>query len=93
MTLCSGKHYFPAFSPAIGKFPVREITPHHIIKNFQETAKRGAPIVAAEVRHNVSSVFKLVAETLRAVSDPVWPVRKVIPANKTQHKYTLNVRN
>lgn len=85
MTLCSGKHYFPVFSPAIGKFPVREITPHHIIKNFQKTAKRGAPIVAAEARHTISSVFKLVVATLRAVSNPVGPVRKVIPANKTQH--------
>jgi len=29
--------------PAIGKLPVREITPHHILKILQETPKRGAP--------------------------------------------------
>ncbi|GAB3401925.1 hypothetical protein GCM10027361_02380 [Erwinia aphidicola] len=29
--------------PAIGKLPIREITPHHNLKIFQETAKRGAP--------------------------------------------------
>lgn len=28
--------------------------------------------------------------TLRADSDPVWPVRKALPANKTQHKQALN---
>ena len=27
--------------------------------------------------------------TLRADSDPVWPVRKALPANKTQHKTAL----
>lgn len=45
--------------PAIGKLPVREITPHHILKILQETAKRGAPSVAAEARRTISSVFEL----------------------------------
>ena len=76
--------------PAIGKLPVREITPHHILKILQETAKRGAPTVAAEARRTISSVFELAVATLRADSDPVWPVRKALPANKTQHKQALN---
>ena len=53
--------------PAIGKLPVREITPHHILKILQETAKRGAPTVAAEARRTISSVFELAVATLRAV--------------------------
>jgi len=76
--------------PATGKLPVREITPHHILKILQETAKRGAPTVAAEARRTISSVFELAVATLRADSDPVWPVRKALPANKTQHKQALN---
>lgn len=36
--------------PAIGKLPIREVTPHHILRILQETAKRGAPTVAAEAR-------------------------------------------
>ncbi|EMW0831995.1 tyrosine-type recombinase/integrase [Klebsiella aerogenes] len=76
--------------PAIGKLPVREITPHHILKILQETAKLGAPTVAAEARRTISSVFELAVATLRADSDPVWPVRKALPANKTQHKQALN---
>ena len=76
--------------PAIGKLPIRKITPHHILKILQETAKRGAPTVAAEARRTISSVFELAVATLRADSDPVWPVRKAIPANKTQHKQALN---
>ncbi|AUC40716.1 Putative prophage CPS-53 integrase [Dickeya solani] len=76
--------------PAIGKLPIREITPHHTLKILQETAKRGAPTVAAEARRTISSVFELAVATLRADSDPVWPVRKALPANKTQHKQALN---
>jgi hypothetical protein len=76
--------------PAIDKLPVREITPHHILKILQETAKRGAPTVAEEARRTVSSIFELAVATLRADSDPVWPVRKALAANKTQHKQTLN---
>ncbi|WP_238336435.1 tyrosine-type recombinase/integrase [Shewanella algae] len=71
--------------PAIGKLPVKEITPHHILSILQDTVKRGAPTVAAEARRTISSIFELAVATLRADSDPVWPVRKVLPANKTQH--------
>ena len=56
--------------PAIGKLPVRKVTPHHILNILnilnilQETAKRGAPTVAAEARRTVSSVFELAVATL-----------------------------
>lgn len=75
--------------PAIGKLPVKEITPHHILSILQNTAKRGAPTVAAEARRTISAIFELAVATLRADSDPVWPVRKALPANKTQHKPAL----
>lgn len=78
--------------PSIGKLPVREINSHHILKILQETAKRGAPTVAAEARRTISSVFELAVATLRADSDPVWSVRKALPANKTQHKQALNTK-
>ena len=72
--------------PAIGMLPVRKIAPYHILKTLQEIAKRGATAVAAEARRTVSSVFELAVATLRADSDPVWPARNALPANKTQHK-------
>lgn len=76
--------------PVIGKLPIREITSHHILKILQQTAKRGAPTVAAEARRTISSIFEWAVATLIAGSDPVWPVRKAIPANKTQHTQALN---
>lgn len=51
--------------PAIGKLPVREITPASHCKILQETAKRGAPTVAAEARRTISSVFELAVATAR----------------------------
>lgn len=36
--------------PAIGKLPIRAITPVHVLEILQSTVKRGAPTVAAEAR-------------------------------------------
>lgn len=76
--------------PAIGKLTVREITPHHILEILQETAKRGALTVAAEARQTISSIFQLAVAIHRTDNGPVWPVRKALPTNKTQHKQALN---
>lgn len=57
--------------PTIGKLPVKEMTPHHILSILQNTAKRGAPTVAAETRRTISSIFELAVATLRADSDQV----------------------
>ena len=74
---------------AIGQMPIRAVTPVHVLGILQHTVKRGAPTVAAEARRTMSAVFEYAVATLRADSDPVWPVRKALPANKTQHKTAL----
>ncbi|MCQ4260774.1 tyrosine-type recombinase/integrase [Stutzerimonas stutzeri] len=76
--------------PSIGYMPVRDVMPIHVLEILQKTAKRGAPSVAAEARRTMSAVFEFAVATLRAESDPVWPVRKALPANKTQHKPALS---
>jgi integrase len=75
--------------PSIGKLPIREITSAQVLSILQTTFKRGAPSVAAEARRTMSAVFEYAVATLRADSDPVWPVRKALPTNKTQHKTAL----
>lgn len=77
--------------PKIGAMPVRDVTPVHVLNILQDTVKRGAPSVAAEARRTMSAVFEFAVATLRAETDPVWPVRKAIPVNKTQHKTALTV--
>lgn len=75
--------------PSIGQIPIREITPAQILDILQKATKRGAPTVAAEAKRTMSGIFELAIATLRADNDPVWPVRKALPANKTQHKTAL----
>ena len=75
--------------PSIGTLPIREITSHHILKILQREVQRGAPTVAAEAKRTISSIFEFAVATLRADSDPVWAIRKALPANKTQHKKAL----
>lgn len=70
----------------IGQMPIRAVTRAHVLGILQHTVKRGAPTVAAEARRTMSVVFEYTVATLRADSDPVWPVRKALPANTTQHK-------
>ena len=76
--------------PKIGSLPVKSITPAHILDVLNTSAKKNGLTVAAEARRTMSGVFELAVSTLRAQSDPVYPVRKALPANKTQHKRPLD---
>lgn len=75
--------------PKIGSLPVRSVTPAHILDVLNTSAKKNGLTVAAEAKRTMSAVFELAVSTLRADFDPVYPVRKALPANKTQHKRPL----
>ena len=75
--------------PKIGALPVRQITPAHVLDVLQTSAKANGPAVAAEAQRTMSGIFDLAVATLRADTNPVYPVRKALPANKTQHKRPL----
>lgn len=76
--------------PKIGSLPIKSITPAHILDVLNTAAKKNGLTVAAEAKRTMSGVFELAVSTLRAESDPVYPVRKALPANKTQHKRSLD---
>ncbi|WP_141835479.1 tyrosine-type recombinase/integrase [Herbaspirillum sp. SJZ107] len=76
--------------PKIGALPVKSITPTHILDVLNNAAKKNGLTVAAEAKRTMSGVFELAVSTLRADTDPVYPVRKALPANKTQHKRPLD---
>jgi len=76
--------------PKIGSLPVKSITPAHILDVLNTSAKKNGLTVAAEAKRTMSGIFELAVSTLRAESDPVYPVRKALPANKTQHKRPLD---
>lgn len=77
--------------PKIGTLPVKQITPAHVLDVMNAAAKENGLTVAAEAKRTMSGVFELAVSTLRADADPVYPVRKALPANKTQHKRALSV--
>lgn len=76
--------------PHIGRLPMRQITPAHILDVLNKSAKANGVTVAAEARRTMSAVFEFAVSTLRADTDPVYPVRKSVPPNKTQHKRPLS---
>jgi len=76
--------------PKIGALPVKSITPAHVLDVLNNAAKKNGLTVAAEAKRTMSGVFELAVSTLRADADPVYPVRKALPANKTQHKRPLD---
>lgn len=75
--------------PKIGVLPVKQVTPAHILDVLTAAVKKNGLSVAAEAKRTMSGVFELAVATLRADNDPVYPVRKSLPANKTQHKRPL----
>ncbi|TWC30228.1 integrase [Pseudomonas sp. SJZ079] len=75
--------------PKIGSLPVKNITPAHVLDVLTTSAKKNGLTVAAEAKRSMSGIFELAVSTLRADSDPVYPVRKALPTNKTQHKRPL----
>lgn len=76
--------------PKIGSLPVRSITPVHILDVMNTSAKKSGLTVAAEAKRTMSGIFEFAVSTLRAEVNPVYPVRKALPANKTQHKRPLD---
>lgn len=64
-------------------------SPAHVLDVLKTALKKSGPSVAAEARCTMSAVFELAVSTLRAESDPAYPVRNALPANKTQHKRPL----
>lgn len=77
--------------PKIGKMPLKAVTPAHVLDVLTTAAKDNGPSVAAEAQRTMSAVFDLAVATLRADTDPVYPVRKALPKNKTQHKRALTI--
>jgi hypothetical protein len=68
--------------PKIGALPVRRITPGHVLDVLNSATKNNGPTVAAEAKRTMSGVFDFAVSTLRADVDPVYPVRKALPANR-----------
>lgn len=75
----------------IGALPVKQVTPHHCLDVLTTAHRENGPSVAAEAQRTMAGIFDFAVSTLRADSNAVHPVRKALPANKTQHKRPLTM--
>jgi len=75
--------------PHIGKLPAKQVEPVHILDILKRADKNNGNSVSQEAKRTISAIFEFAVATLRAKADPVYPVRKAIAANKTQHKRPL----
>ena len=75
--------------PKIGQLPIAQITSLQVLDVLNDADKKNGPSVRDVAKRSMSSVFELAIATLRAETDPVYPVRKAHPRNKTQHKRAL----
>lgn len=76
--------------PQIGKLPVRQIKPTHILDILKKADEKNGLSVKDEAKRTMSSIFEFAIANLLAETDPVYPVRKALPSNKTQHKRPLS---
>ena len=67
----------------LGDLPIKSITSQQLLDVLQSIAGRNGLSVAAEARRTVSSIYGYAIATLRAEIDPMRPIQRALPANKT----------
>ncbi len=75
--------------PHIGKLPMRQITSLHILDILKKANKDNGPSVKDEAKRTMLAIFDFAVANLMMDTNPAYPVRQSLPANKTQHKRPL----
>jgi integrase len=76
--------------PAIGKLPIRAVSPADILKLINAVNDRGANSFALLIRQWISAVYRFAIVTLRAEVDPAGSLNGAIERNKTKHSKALS---
>jgi integrase len=66
--------------------PVSQITPAELLDLLKRVEKSGRRETARRLRATISGVFRLAVVTLRAESDPTFPLQGALLAPKVQHR-------
>lgn len=85
VTRAMGKDVFPA----VGALPVRQVTAAHILEILDKVAKRGAPVMAINMRQWCGQVFVHAVRTLKADGDPTGVLKGHIKRPDVKHKRPL----
>lgn len=73
----------------IGALPIRQVTSFHILDVLKKADSNNGLSVKDEAKRTMGAIFEFAIANLMVETDPVYPVRRALPANKTQHKRPL----
>jgi integrase len=75
--------------PYVGSLPIRQVTPAHVLKIIQRIEKR-APAMAVLISQAIGAICRYAVVTLRADSDPTYPLRGSLKTPATKHHKLLS---
>lgn len=77
--------------PAIGVLPIRQVqsNPQLILSILEKIHRRGAEVVAVQLRQHLSAMFRYAIAKLRADIDPAAALKGAIIRPRVQHRTTL----
>lgn len=71
--------------PVIGRMPVKEITPHTLLKNLQLIEKRGAHEMARRAQQYCDQIFRFAIITSRLERNPATDIKGALKPYKKGH--------
>jgi len=69
--------------------PIAQITPAELLELLKRVEKSGRRDTARRLRGTISSVFRMAVVTLRAETDPTFPLRGALLAPNVQHRAAI----
>jgi integrase len=76
--------------PALGDFPIKEITPPMVLEVIRAVEFRGALDVASRVLQRASAVFRYAIQTGRATYNPAADMKGVLKTRKVDHRAAIS---
>ena len=76
-------------NPTIGMLPVRAVTSPHILALIKSVEKRGASVVAIQIKQWISAVFRHAAANLLVDHDPTVVLKGLVVRPKVKHNVAL----
>lgn len=76
-------------NPAIGMLSIREVMSANLLVLLKSVEKRGAPVVAIQIKQWISAVYRHAAANLLAEHDPTVVLKGLIVRPKVKHNVAL----
>lgn len=76
--------------PRIGRLPIRSVTAADVLSILDRATKRGAEVVALNLRQWCSQVFRYAVATLRADHDPASALRGAVIRPPVNHSRPMD---